>query len=43
MDREMGLGVRAIEALPDACGDDYQLKRMKSRWFHAPGSVSPRA
>jgi len=33
----------SIEALLDACGDDYQLKRIKSRWFRAPGSVSPKA
>jgi len=32
-----------VDTLADACGDDYQVKRIESRWFLAPGSVSPGA
>lgn len=32
----------AIEALPDASGDENQLKRIYNRWFHALGSVFSR-
>jgi len=34
---------RECRLLADAGGTDYQLKRIESRWFHAPGSISPGA
>jgi len=34
---------REFRLLADAGGDDFQLKRIESRWFHAPGSISPGA
>jgi len=39
MGREMGTWMCAFEALPDASGDENQLKRIYNRWFHALGSV----
>jgi len=32
---------RECRLLADAGGDDYQLERIESRWFHAPGNISP--
>jgi len=34
---------RECRLLADANGDDYQLKQIERRWFHALGSMSPGA